>query len=509
MSEHALRQAAGDLAPRVAELREEIGARLRELGPRAHDEAGAAGRLRDGAEALALEAPPAFAEMLAAALALEERDGAAGQDGAAARRQTLELLYLQIMPGQRLDQELLGGGPEERLLHAPLDWARLPQLRGALRRLRSLLGVAPDGPDEEAPTVAALYRRAYYGRYLPLLYGAAPDLRRLDGRLRGATHAAIIDESLCAPLVHELSHGPRARAALPPYLDECVASYLGVRALRALAFPPLPGEALLIDEAEAQAAGGVGGDAGDAAGGGINDAARPTAPRALYAAPWLAQVGQALARVLPRGVADLAAAQAGRATFDAALPGIERAAARLALAEYAARREPHFLSSAQAPGPWLKLFFLAAAGADLDALTLPGLDALPWAAVPAGPEDERDEEILRDALCAACLRARPDPSEPVGAAGALRVEVAAPEAPLELDLDRCEVRLAASDAPAAPGAYLFPPALAARLRGRGLARLRLSLDAAPRADALGEIVARVRDGAPGRGDGYALSSHLL
>src|SRR6185503_10828965 len=90
----------------------------------------------------------------------------------------------------------------------------------------------------------------------------------------------IIDRYLSAPLIHELTHLHRRRQVFPLYLDECVAGWLGVHVLPQLAYPD--------------------GDEG------------------LYAAPWFAQVGQALVRVA--GLENVLRAHAGVVPWRDALP---------------------------------------------------------------------------------------------------------------------------------------------------------------------------------------------
>src|SRR5687767_15055836 len=84
---------------------------------------------------LAPEMPPAFAEMLAAALAQERRDGA-GRDA------TLRRHYLDLMPALRTAQLDPSLRPQAALFHAPLDPARLPRLVAALDRLYDLVARA-------------------------------------------------------------------------------------------------------------------------------------------------------------------------------------------------------------------------------------------------------------------------------------------------------------------------------------------------------------------------------
>lgn len=419
---------------RLLETREQV---LRELTLRSC--------LRDGARFVPA-LPPAFAEVLALAIACEQRWGTAGQADLLRRH------YLEFMPRLCLEQRLTREEPAQALFHTPLDWDRLPLLASVLQRP----GVAPAGT---ASTLADLYGAAYYGGFMPLLNCYPLDLQLMAAALRESSLSEVIDHYLAPSLAHELSHGPRGRRLLVhPYLDECIAGHLGVRALRELAYP---------------------------------EAERPC--RAIYATPWLAQVGQALCRVA--GTENVERAQAGVLPWEQALPaGLCEALAALAWEELRRRRDPHFLSSTYHPSPWMKLFFLAAAGALPVGPTLAHLEALPFAAIPAGTETAADEEILRDALCAMCLRPRPGP--------VLLVDMQPPAAPIDIDLFECRVVTAADGMAPAPLSYLFPPATAARLRSRGIAGYTLELRTLA---ALPAVTAAVRDGAGTReGAGYAL-----
>ena len=284
---------------------------------------------------------------------------------------------------------------------------------------------------------------------MPLLYGYPADLAAMGRALATEPVHAVIDRWLTAPFVHELAHlGRRRRALYPPYLDECVAGYFGVRVLPEFAFPA-PGET-----------------------------------NALYAAPWFAQVGQALARAV--GWQPLLRAHAGLLDWDAALPPpLCRAVARLGWDDYRGHRDTHFLTSNYRPEPWMKLGFLGAAGRPIDTVTLAELEAVPWAEIPAGPETPLDADILGDALRAMCLdnrlvnhdlprrppRARADRNRPRGLPRGHR---AGPRRP----------RPGAAELP-------VPPATAARLRAAGLAGFDVTLpDAsdAALADAAGAIL---------------------
>jgi hypothetical protein len=123
---------------------------------------------------------------------------------------------------------------------------------------------------------------------------------------------------------------------------------------------------------------------------------------------------------------------------------------RLAWDEFARTRDPHFLSSARRPEPWLKLFFLLAAGGP--GRPLEEMDALPWTEVPVPEEAPLDRVILDCALRAMCLH---DYQEQL----AWRVARRLPDRPITIDLAACRVGCGERT-------YLFPPSPAARLRER-------------------------------------------
>src|SRR5262249_12941983 len=126
-------------------------------------------------------------------------------------------------------------------------------------------------------TLAELYARTHYGSAMPLLYGYPADLAYFASR--GLDVHQMIDRYLTAPIVHELCHFAPDRDALDsPHFDECIAGWLGVYVHPELAYPAV----------------------------GEDDA--------LYAAPWLAQVGQAVARAF--GIDAVVRAQAGAARWE-------------------------------------------------------------------------------------------------------------------------------------------------------------------------------------------------
>jgi hypothetical protein len=422
-------------------------ARMEASRARARAELAAAGRLRATVDPQPLDPPRALMRVLHEELARDDAHAAA-----VARH------YLELMPRMRVEQLEVSDGPASLFFHAPLDWDALPRLNRAVERLFARLpaGATLVGAHDVAElqarrlTVAQLFAETAYGGFMPLLYGYPADLAYFARALDGNGIAAVIDRYLAAPLIHELTHFGRARDVLSLYLDECIAAWLGVAVMPEFAFPA-PGE-----------------------------------DNGLYATPWFAQVGQALARVA--GADNVIAAQAGLCSWrDALPPGLADALVRLGADDYRATRPQHLLSDTYAPARWMKLCFLAAGGAPVAGVTLAELEALPWRAIPPGPENEDDAIIVGDALRAMCLRNfQIDHS--------FRVSTRPPPSPITIDLDACVVTTApGSDGfdGAAP-AYLFPPAVAARLRRDGHTRLSFRVDAIAELDAL---VARIMSGA--------------
>src|SRR5579862_1665434 len=234
----------GDEAARV---RGRFAARLRASGEAAWRDLEARGALADGAPPPELSLAPGFADVLAAVIAVEEREGSP-------RAEALSRHYLDYMPRLRVEQLATRAEPNFTLLHRPLDWPRLPRLAGAIDRLFALLdgaGVraaiagAAGGAELRArhATIASLYPRTFYGGFMPLLYGWPADLAYFaravsTGGDAAAAPTAAIDRHLAAPILHELVHlDPSTPALFPLYLDECVAAYVGVRVLRELAYP--------------------------------------------------------------------------------------------------------------------------------------------------------------------------------------------------------------------------------------------------------------------------------
>src|SRR5439155_1387048 len=135
---------------------------------------------------------------------------------------------------------------------------------------------------------------------------------------RGLSTQATIDRYLVAPIIHELCHFARERDALPPHLDECIGGWFAVHVWPEFAYP------------------------------------EPGHDDAIYAAPWLAQIGQAFARAF--GIGPIVRAQSGAVAWDAALaPAIIEQLARATWSDWTVRRSQHFLADTFDPEPWLAL----------------------------------------------------------------------------------------------------------------------------------------------------------
>ena len=458
----------GDAASTVAS---ELDAALARTAEAAWRELAARGALRadaaDAAPALAL--PSALRGVLAAAVAHERADGGAE---AAARAAQLVRHYTDAMPGMRVAQLASTDEPGATLFHAPLDWDRLPRLGAAIDRLFAVVaeaGVDPHGAlgaasaaafRDRAPTLAALYRRTHYGGSMPLLYGFPADLAYAHrrGADDGLDVLATIDRYLTAPIVHELCHfAPDRTAVFPTHLDECIAGWLGVYVHPELAYPAA----------------------------GHDDA--------LYAAPWLAQVGQAIARAF--GVADLVRAHAGDA---AALPtSFVVAAARLGRDDWRARRTLHLLSDTLDPAPWVALALTTAAGHSPDAATLAQLAAAPLADLAVPDDPAFDRAIVEDGLRAMCLVS-------TQVAGSFRTSSQLPDGAIAIAAAACAIVAPGRRAldPVVPR-YWLPPSVAAHIRASGHAGYALRLDALSAIPSAATAICAAA-GSPGEHPGFAL-----
>lgn len=250
--------------------------------------------------------------------------------------------YTEVMPRMRDDQLA------HPMMRAPLHWDALPRMRSAIERLAGCLASARRALD--ATTLAELHADSYYGGCMPMLYAYPADLAYFASRELAIDDT--IDRYLTAPVIHELCHGERERSALCPHLDECTGGWLGVHVLPEFAYPA------------------------------------PGHDDAIYASPWLAQIGAAMARVF--GIERVIANQ---------LPDDFVAAADRMYWDYWAAHKPlHFLADTLDPKPWLALIFDGRAIAD---------------------DRDADRGIVADALRAMCLE-----SELVG--GSFRTRTVVP-----------------------------------------------------------------------------------
>ncbi|MBL9014519.1 MAG: hypothetical protein JNL83_10105 [Myxococcales bacterium] len=362
------------------------------------------------AEARAIEPELASVELpgpllleLSHALALERREREV------VREADLRRHYLELMPAQRAAQ-VARPGP---LLSAPLDWSRLPRMTRAIDRLFAVLADADVAAEPalgaataaafraRTPTLAVLYARTHYASAMPLLYGNDADLAYFTAH-GGPDAMSAIDRYLTTPMLHELCHLSPTRDALHPlHLDECVAGWLGVHVHPEFAYP-----------AE-----------------GHDDA--------IFAAPWLSQIGQAIVRAF--GMRAVVRGHAGAEPWDRALPAaFVDAVARRGWEDWRARRTLHFLSDTMDPAPWVEL-------------------ALGHR--PLAPDAAADRGIVEDALRAMCL-------ENVRIEGSFRARTRLPEAPITIDAPAgWVVGTRRGEVDTVAPRYWLPPDVAARLGG--------------------------------------------
>jgi SAM-dependent methyltransferase len=471
------REARGDSAESAIErVATELDAALVRTADEAWRELIERGAIRNDGAARppVLAFPSALRGFLAAAVAIERGEATAES---AERADRLIRHYTDAMPRMRVAQLAGTDEPGATLFHAPLDWDRLPRLGTAIDRLFALLadagvaavdalGVASaDALRAGAPTLAALYRRTHYGGFMPLLYGYPADLAYAHARglAAGLDVLATIDRYLAAPIVHELCHFAPGRTAIsPPHLDECIAGWLGVHIHPELAYPAA--------------------DHDDA----------------LYAAPWLAQVGQAIARAF--GTARLVRAHVG--VDRSALPeSFIATAARLGWDDWCTRRTLHFLSDTFDPAPWVALALTTAAGRSPAGDSLASLAALPLASLELPEDPAFDRAIVEDGLRAMCLTSTQE-------AGSFRTRSELPDGAITIDATACAIVAPGRRAldPVVPR-YWLPPAVAARLRARGLAGYALRLGALTAIPAAAAAICEASPG--GEFAGLALSSRRM
>ncbi|NVB83713.1 MAG: methyltransferase domain-containing protein [Kofleriaceae bacterium] len=462
--------------------------------------AGIERELVERAAAVGAELPGPLRRALAFGIGLDRADRSAA---ARERLGNVERHYLELMPGMRADQ-LAGVDPAAKLfLEAPLDWSKLPRMSSAIDRLYAVLAEAGvDGGDHDhvcgpvhvhghdhgrghdhgldharasepvldpvldptldpvldpsqlhdadafranTPTLAAMYARTHYGACMPLLYGYPADLAyfRTRGSELGLDVHGTIDRYLTVPMIHELCHFGRERDALPIHLDECIAGWLGVHVWPEFAYP------------------------------------EPGHDDAIFAAPWLSQIGQAIVRAF--GIAPVVRAHTGAARWRDVLPAaFVDAAERLCLADWMKRRTLHFLSDTLAPRPWIALAFAVAAGWDVRTYTPGALAELSLLKIAPREDAVADRAIVEDALRAMCL-------DNVRVAGSFRARSVVPGATITIDASRCTVtRPRTGDVDVVDPSYWLPPSVAGKilvdLGPRTGYRLRLSrLDAIPEA----------------------------
>jgi len=394
------------------------------------------------------------------AIALERREGHTEQVADLLRH------YTETMPAQRAAQR----ASEDPLLHTPFAWDHLPRLSHAIDRLFAVLADASvdatralGAPTAEAfrartPTLAALYERTHYGGVMPLLYGNLADLAYF--RASGSPQEAI-DRYLTTPILHELCHLSRDRDALHPlHLDECVAGWLGVHVHPEFAYPAI----------------------------GYDDA--------IFAAPWLSQIGQAFARAF--GIRALIRAHAGAEPWDAALPAaFVDAAVRLGWEDWRARRTLHFLSNTLDPAPWVALALVAGAGGDLTGATLADLAATPLSGLVLPLDPEFDRAIVEDALRAMCL-------ENVRIEGSFRARTVLPDGLVTIDARTCTMTTARrGDVDIVDPCYWIPPAVGARILAAGRDGYRVRLTTIEAIPAAATAIASASP--PGDYPGFALA----
>lgn len=375
--------------------------------------------------------------------------------------------YGDTLPTQWVQQQCASSGLAATMFASAIDWTLLPRLSSAMDRL--LGNEAAEDRRTGAPTLGALFRSACFGASGPMLYAYPHDLAACGEELAAtqlgvgapgpveALHV-IIDRRLAAPMIHELSHGGRADALMPPILDECVSGYLGVAAMPELAYPA-PGQ-----------------------------------NNGLMGAPWFAQVGHALVATV--GFERLRRAHLGGAdalSWQVVLPaGLAEAARRVGDAFHLAEGGVHLLDGHQEPEVWQKLFYVAAGeGIALEQVDLASLRAMRWRDITLSEEPVHgaagERGLAEAAVSAMTLR-----STQMGAC--FRVQRSLPTTAVVLDVEGCVLVREAGDSDlsfAPPARYLFPPHACARWRGAGVANVPVPIESF---EAIPDIASRLLAG---------------
>lgn len=419
------------------------------------------GRLHEAAPTLHPELPPTWLATLSDALA---REASSPDPAAAPRAAALLEHWLDRLPSALAAQLCTSAPPGAAIFHTPIAWHRLPRFGRALRALTRMahqarvpvtvaLGApSPSRLSSLRPTLAALHSGFCFGASSPLLYAADPDLRTYAVELAaGHPLPEVIDRRLAAPLVHELSHLGRHRAAArPPIIDECISAWLGVLLLPELLWPA------------------------------------PGADNALMGAGWFAQTGQLLFHLVGRD--RLLRAHAGLEPFDAVWPGdLGGSLVRLGWERWELDRAPHFLSGHAEPEPLAKLIWLAAAGQPTASFDLAALRSLPLAELASAPPTAADRAILTAGLRTMALRTALHD-------GSWRVRAAPPLGPVLVDSVRGVLIAPPDDGehPLPPMRWVLPPSIAQGLRRAGIDQAPLAPFQPDAAPALARTLARGR-----------------
>jgi hypothetical protein len=384
--------------------------------------------------------------------------------------------FLDAIPTLLAEQLALKRPPESDFFHRPLDWARLPQLSDAVEAFCHLLGEQGIAAEEvwgfaslrdlqeQASTLAELMAHLCFGRSFPLLYAYPGDLDSYAQEIdEGKDYSRVFDRRFTHPLVHELSHFGRTRAALfPPILDESISAYLGFLAHRSIAFP------------------------------------RDGEDNGLMGAPFFIQIGQAFVRAF--GLKETLRAHAGLDSFESVLgPGVMEEVERLGWEQLGKTENVSLLEGHREPWVWHKMFCLLARSYPLDGIGLNELQQLDFSQIDPGPIVAMDRAILEDGLASMCLKSTLSGSS-------YRVRVEPTTEAIEIDLLECRMTRPGvpESADHASPVYIFPPPVAALLRQGGVTQLTLRLT---RLEAIEEVVYHLLNGrAEGRSEDFFLCS---